>query len=370
LDDIGDTIDAERAVLVTSPGFRRRGTVARIERIMEGRLARILDSVTPNPSIDDIQALRTLEGLRDVDAVIALGGGSSIDTAKALSRVISQSREGIMPDEFWKESSVNVGAAVPIYAVPTTAGTGSEVTPTATIWDYKAGVKHSLCGDDLYPRMAILDPALTYDMPESITMSSGLDAISHALESIWNRNASPITIALATQSLRLALSALPRLKKTGHDRQARHSMMQASLMAGLAISQTRTAMSHSMSYPLTLEFGIPHGIACSFALPEILEFNAGADDGRLNTLATELGFGTIARLKSELCELLESSLTSATTLNKVLEGAPIPDILNRMIAKGRIENNIRSVGQDDLDQILRRALNRYAKGQNSKKALT
>lgn len=370
LDCIGDIVDAERVVLVTSPGFRRRGVVSRVEQIMGRRLAHVLDTVAPNPSVDDIQALCALDGLRDFDAIIALGGGSSIDTGKALSRVIAHSGEGVLGDDFWESLTPAVRSTVPIYAIPTTAGTGSEVTPTATVWDYKNGVKRSLGGEDLFPRVAVLDPVLTYGMPREVTFSSGLDAVSHAFESIWNKNASPLTVVLATESLREALRALPRLKEAENDIQARHSMMLASLMAGMAISQTKTALSHSISYPLTLKFGILHGVACSFALPEILEFNSSSDDGRLETLATELGFGTVECLGSQIGNLLETTLASATTLYEVLERTPTANLLAGMLAKGRVENNMRSVRMDDLDEIIRRALRRHADAREPGQAVT
>jgi len=359
VESIGGIIGVERAVLVTSPGFRKRGLVKRIEELMNGRIARVLDTVTPNPNLDDIDALRFMDGLDEVDSIIALGGGSSIDTAKALSRIMTSSRDEPLSDHFWKGPPPGASATVPIIAIPTTAGTGSEVTSTATIWNHQKGAKHSLCGDDLYPRTAIVDPVQTYDLPESVTVSCGLDAISHAFESIWNRNASPMSTVLATQSLRMSLDALPRLKTNGHDIQARSSMMQASLMAGLAISQTRTALSHSLSYPLTIELGIPHGIACSFALPEILEFNAAADDGRLETLVIELGYGTISRLGNELRSLLELSLSSTDSLNGMSGRTLTIDLKKRMFTRGRMDNNLRSVELNDLDPILSKALDRY-----------
>lgn len=344
---------------LTGPACRPCSLVSRIEELLNGRVAFVLDTVTPNPSLEYIDELRNVQGLGTADSIIALGGGSSLDTAKALSRILKSQRDKPLSDLFWKGTGIGADGAVPIIAIPTTAGTGSEVTPTATIWDYKAGMKRSLCGDDLYPMAAIADPTLTYSLPESITMSSGLDAVSHALESIWNNNANPVSLMLATQSLRLSLDALPRLKMNGHDHQARSSMMQASLMAGLAISQTRTALSHSISYPLTMEFGIPHGIACSFALPEILEYNASSDDGRLETLAADIGRDTTSSLGIELRRLLKQLVSDTDYRNDIIEIPLTLDLRRRMFTKGRADNNLRPVELDDLDGILREALSRY-----------
>lgn len=359
LETLGQAINCKQSVLVTSPGFRRRGVVDRIERIMNGRVVHVIDTVTPNPSVDDLMGLAALEWLHDIDSIVAVGGGSTIDTAKIMSRIASCAEDLNMPDDLWNGVTPSGNVRVPVYAIPTTSGTGSEVTPTATVWDYARGVKRSLSGDDLFPKMAILDPVLTYDLPRNITVSSGLDAISHALESVWNRNANPLTLISATQSLRMSLDALPRLVISGEDFPARRSMMQASLMAGLAISQTKTALSHSMSYPLTIEYGIPHGIACSFALPEILEFNASADDGRLENLAIELGFETIADLVGELRRILEMSIPHDGSISNIQGRVTSPELLKRMFSKGRMENNIRPATLEDLDRIVQRAVNRY-----------
>lgn len=359
IESIDKSIHIERAVLVTSKGFKRRGVVDRLEELMNGKVERVLDVVTSNPKTDDLAALANINDLDEFDTIIALGGGSGIDTAKVLSRIIRQPRNQVQYDIFSKSASASSAKELKIVVIPTTAGTGSEVTPTATIWDSERGEKRSLCGDDLYPSAAFVDPVLTYDLPESITLASGLDAVSHALESVWNRNATPISVLYATHSLMGSIDALPRLKANPYDVEARRSMMLASTMAGLAISQTRTALCHSISYPVTLELDIPHGIACSFTLPEVLEFNGSVDDGRLNQLAIELGFDTVSHLKDELCGLLETSLRDSGYLKGLRNRVKSLDFRRRMIAKGRTDNNLRQVGLSDIEHILEKALDRY-----------
>ena len=358
-ESIGDIVTGKSVVIVTSPGFRRRGLVQKVEKLLDGRTTLVLDTVTPNPSLKYINELRHIREIYAADSIIALGGGSSLDTAKALSRIIRLKKDEPISNLFSKDIEIEANRSVPVIAIPTTAGTGSEVTPTATIWDLEAETKRSLCGDDLYPMIALADPTLTYNLPGSITVSSGLDAISHALESVWNRKANPVSLMYATHSLVLSLDALPRLKMNGQDHQARSSMMQASLMAGLAISQTRTALSHSMSYPLTIKFGIPHGIACSFALPEILEFNASSDDGRLKTLVANIGRDTISSLGIELRKLLEQLLSDTDYSNEIAKIPLTLDFRRQMFTKGRAENNLRRVELDDLDGIIRNAVLRY-----------
>ena len=165
-----------------------------------------------------------------------------------------------------------------LIAIPTTAGTGSEVTPWATIWDQAAGQKYSLHQHCTWPEAAIIDAELMASLPAGATLASGLDALSHALESIWNVNRNPVSMSLAVQSARRTMTTLPQLMRNLGDLQLRAQMAEAALLAGLAFSSTKTALAHSLSYDITLQHGVPHGIACSFSLPLVLEMALGADD--------------------------------------------------------------------------------------------
>jgi phosphonate metabolism-associated iron-containing alcohol dehydrogenase len=324
-----------------------------------GGPSEVLDVVDPNPNIDNLDAAHNSDALKGVDLIIALGGGSAIDTAKILSAIASSENDYPLSDHFRKGAPIDTSTSIPVVAIPTTAGTGSEVTPTATVWDYQQKRKHSLSGTRLFPSHAILDPNLTTSLPESISVSSGLDAISHALESVWNKNSNPISTTLATQSLRLSLEALPKVRANGTDIDARSAMMIASLKAGMAISQTRTALAHSISYPITIELEVPHGIACSFALPEILEFNSAADDGRLETLSENLGFDNTRDLQTAISDLLGSL---SLPVNYFREPNTIDRILtmkDRMITSGRFENNLRQASSSDIERILESAIERY-----------
>lgn len=359
LDRIGDGIDYQRVGLITTPGFTKRGVVAHLEKALGDRLATVCDTVQPNPDIDAIDI--TAERLRHVapDCLVGLGGGSSLDTAKALARILTQPEEMTLSGHLREGLPFENERALPVITVPTTAGTGAEVTPFATVWDFQERKKHSLTGSDLFPIKAILDPTLTLCLPESLTISSGLDAISHAFESVWNKNANPVSISLATQSLTISLKTLPELKKRPHDLANRSAMMSASLLAGMAISQTRTALAHSISYPLTLGFDLPHGIACSFTLPELLKYNTEVDDGRLRCLAMTLGYEGTLELADALSKLLISldvpRFFSSYGLKRELTLA----LTHEMLMPGRANNNLRPVDVGDVHTIVRNALQCY-----------
>lgn len=355
---LAEHIDFRRIALVTSPGFTRRGTVDRIRASLGDRLVAVLDDVKPNPDVCDVDAQAALVRGLDPDCIVALGGGSSIDTAKGLARLLVQPPGATLAAHFREGAPFAAARALPVVAIPTTAGTGAEVTPFGTIWDFGLGKKYSVTGPDLYPAAAILDPELTLDLPEEVTVSSGLDAISHALESTWNRSASPITLGLATRSLQLSLPALRRLHADLRDVEARGAMMQASLLAGLAISQTRTALAHSISYPLTTAFNMPHGVACSFTLSSLLRFNAQADDGRLQQLCAALGYRDPGALADALEEDFRSLGGSGIFWRHAVEKGRVLGQAGGMIHPGRADNNMRAVSGSQLQEILEDALDR------------
>lgn len=257
-------------LLVTTAGFTRRGLTARVLNLLGAARVTVYDQVTPNPELDDLEAATTQFRDLGITQIIALGGGSVLDAAKVLAVTLPSEedkpltltlREG-RPQQWQKK--------LPLIAIPTTSGTGAEVTPFATVWDKTTHKKHSVTGDLIYPDLALLDPELTLTLPYEETLYTGLDAISHALESLWNKNRTPVSEVWAFQALTLANDALPKVLATPNDAAARENMQQASVLAGLAISQTRTAIAHSISYPLTSHFGVPHGLACSFTLPYLI----------------------------------------------------------------------------------------------------
>lgn len=239
----------------------------------------VINKIEPNPDIAGLEVLcEQLSPQNQLPGVIvALGGGSVIDTAKFLAAAgndFMQAKQFLMTGE-----GVNDLNCLPVIAIPTTAGTGSEVTCWATVWDKQNQKKYSLSDTRLYPESALCDPNLTLGIPAELTLSTGLDALSHALESIWNKNRNPVSSALATESARSILYVLPALIRQPDSVPHRSKMMEASIKAGLAFSNTKTSIAHNISYAITLQFGTPHGIACSFTLPKIMSAVIGQDEG-------------------------------------------------------------------------------------------
>ena len=254
---------------------------------LAGAPAVVVDTITPNPDFKDLTetCARYAAAPAPPEVIVALGGGSVIDAAKVLAaaggdfaRVRRFLETGAGAEDL---------RAVPIIAVPTTAGTGSEVTCWAAVWDAANGKKHSLARPSLYPEHALVDPELHLGLPRELTISTALDALSHALESLWNLNANPVSRALAIAAAAELLDALPSLIADLGDIASRTRVARAALMAGLAFSNTKTALAHALSYPITLDHGVAHGIACSFSLPLVMRAAIGVDadcDAALQTI--------------------------------------------------------------------------------------
>ncbi len=260
-------------------------------------------NVAPNPDYRLLaeQTSRFARLTQQPEVIVALGGGSVIDSAKVFAAAGGDF--GRVSTFLETQKGAELLSATPIIAVPTTAGTGSEVTCWGTVWDEATGKKYSLARPDLYPTHAVVDPRLMLAKPRLLTISTGLDALSHALESLWNVNNNPVSANHAVFAARNVLDVLPRLVGDLGNIELRSRMAMAALFAGLAFSNTKTAIAHSLSYPITLRHGVQHGIACSFSLPMVLRSVQGA--GGLCEDSLKQIFGPdLARAADELEDVL------------------------------------------------------------------
>jgi alcohol dehydrogenase len=340
------TVARGRALLVTSQGHTKRGTTERIRALYPDPIS-VHDQVRSNPTISALVGTTNAAREANPDVVIALGGGSVIDSAKV-------ARLAVMDPTFDVRTAVAggygfAGAAVPLVAIPTTAGTGSEVTPTATIWDDTTHRKHSLADGSLFPSSAIVDPELAVNLGWHSTLSPGLDAFVQCFESIWNVNASPVPTELAARGIGLIPDALRSLRLDPTDTGSRGAMAEGALLSGLAISQTRTALAHSLSYPVTAHLGLAHGLACALFLPAVLKFNLDSDDGRMQLLRAD-GSGDDP-LESVLSLFAELEVASA--IREEIGARPdLRSLADEMLTTDRSRNNLRPVEREDVRDIV------------------
>lgn len=272
-------LGTRRALLIAFPEAIGLGLVERIRGLLGERLVAVETSVQPNPDVQWLAPMyeRLWREHPQAECVVALGGGSAIDCAKVMLTRGPGGRFGELLAAMEGAAPMQAGAHRKLIAIPTTAGTGSEVTPWATVWDQARGRKLSLQLPWTWPEAAIVDADLMRSLPPAATLASGLDALSHALESLWNIHRNPVSASLAVAAARSIIATLPHLMARPGQPELRERLATAALQAGLAFSNTRTALAHSLSYDITLQHGTPHGIACSFSLPRIMQLAAGRD---------------------------------------------------------------------------------------------
>ncbi len=269
---------------------REEGWLDRILQSLEDCRVKgeVFSGVEPNPGISTVERGRKLCEKFKPDCILALGGGSVIDTAKALALLFSQ---GGTLDRFFLPRVIEE-ETLPVVAIPTTAGTGSEVTRYSVITVGRR--KKVLMGYSLIPRVAILDSLLLQSLPPQVVLASGLDAFSHALEALWVRNTNPLVHPLAERAIELILDNLPPAFSRDDDLISRENLLFASLLAGISINSCGTGLIHGMSHPLTTFYDLPHGIANAILMPYVMEFNFPAVMRVLARLA-ELGDESYSR---------------------------------------------------------------------------
>jgi len=332
LKDIDIYINHRKALLVTSQGFVERGLVDEIVTYTNN-IVGVISSIKSHPEFVDIEEIYSQAYQNQFELIIAIGGGSVMDVAKFIS-VHNTNKDYQFVEDLTKEKILKKDyKIIPIISIPTTAGTGSEVTPYSTIWNVQEKQKYSLNLPDLFSEVAIYDPVLTLTVPKDITIQTGLDALSHSLESIWNKNASPVTINYAVKSAKLIVNNLVNLTNDLDNLDLRDDMMMACMYAGLAFSNTQTAIAHAISYYVTANKGIPHGLACSFTLPTLIDNIVGKYDFIDDALIEIFGELSSNRLRDLLKELnISTEFESYDIDEKELD-----------ILKNSLQSNIRAM---------------------------
>jgi alcohol dehydrogenase len=337
--------------LITTDGWLSRGVAALVGDASTP--ISLVGGVPVNPKMSDV--VRLASQVPNVELLVAVGGGSVIDAAKGMIalKALRGDRELIqrhlcdsapLPDDLHP---------LPLIAVPTTTGTGSEVTRWATIWGEDMS-KYSLVHPELCPTYAILAPELCLSMPAEVTLASGLDAASHAMESVWNCRHTPTTDVLANASLKIMRADLVRALRSPQNLEIRRSVQQASLLAGMAMGTTQTALAHSISYPFTGRFGLPHGLACSFTLPEVARFNLQESPERLRPIAD--AFDVVPRHLPDAIASWLTGLGIGRFVARYLRPGFIEAIGSNLINPARAGNNIRIADGNAALGIVRRSL--------------
>ncbi len=343
-----------KALVVCGRGsVRREGYLEQVRSSLaeSGVEGVVMEGVEPEPTVEMVERGRAELQRSGCDIVIGLGGGSVMDVAKAIGG-LAGTRESAAAFVAGPEPP---RPGLPVICLPTTSGTGAEVTRNAVITDPARRVKASIRGDSLMPAVAIVDPELTLSLPPEPTAASGLDAFVQALEAFVSRGASIITDDWSLRALAAIAGSLRRAWRNGGDRQAREQMSLGSLLAGMALGSARLGLVHGMAHPLGLLYHVPHGLVCAVLLPEVVRFNAAVAADKYGAAARAMGAGrTVDDLLDWIAELYgEMGVPSRF---EQLKEDDFEIIVKQTLASGSTRANPRPVTESDVTEILRRLM--------------
>lgn len=340
--------NASRPLLISDKILENIGTVRKIkDAINVDSKVKVIAEYTEVPQDSDLKVVNKLAKIykeNNCDSIVAVGGGSVIDTAKGLRMLISQNEEDI--NKLMGNEILKYGIHIPFIVIPTTAGTGSEVTLVAVIEDKIKNLKMEFISYFLLPDVAILDPEMTITLPKKATASTGIDALCHAIESYTCMQKNPISDVYAKTAIKLITENLENAVKNGKDKKARLAMANASLMAGIAFSNSMVGLAHAIAHSLGAVCHIPHGDAVAIILPYAMEYN-------------------LDKLKNEYAELLECIVPEDEYINITKEKRAERTIeeIKKMILKlnciAGLPAKLQDAGisKDDFEKVAQTAIN-------------
>jgi alcohol dehydrogenase class IV len=363
LPDLVASLGAQRPLLVTDKYLESTGAAERLLSLLReaGMSPRLFSDTVPDPTSDSLTALVAAQAEHRSDLVIGFGGGSPMDTAKAVALLAEQG--GQMRD--YKAPCANLGPALPVIAIPTTAGSGSEATQFTIITDSDTDEKMLCTGLAFLPTAAIVDYELTLSMPARLTADTGVDALTHAVEAYVSRKANPFSDGMALQAISAIGGHLRRVYSDGSDVSAREAMMTASLQAGIAFSNASVALVHGMSRPIGAHFHVAHGLSNAMLFAAVTEFSVDAAETRYATCARALGVASDTRSDAvaarflvdelrQLCVDLEVPTPEVYGIDEDRWTRLLPLMAEQALASGSPSNNPRVPTADDICGIYTR----------------
>lgn len=353
-------LKAQKVAIITDPGIIKAGLLDKITSILkeEKLLYNVFDGVDPNPKDRNVERGAQVVRSFGADAMVAIGGGSVIDCAKAIGVLVSH--DGMRIKDFEGKTAVKK-QILPFIAIPTTAGTGSEVTFSAVITDTENNYKMTVRSPFMAAKVALLDPKLTVTVPPHITASTGMDALTHAIEAYTVKVSEPVSDALALYAIELISNNLVNAVKNGEDIEARACMLVGSLLAGIAFSHSDVGSVHCMAEALGGVYDAPHGICNAVLLPYVMEYNVEFCLEKYSRIAQAMGevFYTIEEGAMKAVERVKELAVDVGLPSFKSLGVKEEDLekLADMAAKNiSTESNPREMTKEDYLTLFRRAM--------------
>lgn len=352
-----------KVTIITDPGLVQSGIITRVEDLLSQaglKIARF-SGVEPDPRYEIVAEAAEAVRREKADLLLGIGGGSSLDIAKVAAILVTNAD----PVTSYFGIDLVPQPGVPMILIPTTAGTGSEVTPIAILSDHHEKLKKGVVSPFLFPDCALLDPELTLGLSPEVTAATGMDALIHALESYTSKNATPMTDMLACQALDLLFNNIREAYAEGGNLKARANMLEGSLLAGMAFANAGVTAVHAFAYPIGAEFHIPHGIANTIMLLPVMQFNLLGNLDKFANLAkvfgqeiTGLSKRKAAQMAVEAMQELAADLNVPQRLSVFgVRDEHIPALAEGVMKVTRLlANNPRNLHVEDAEAIYRRVL--------------
>lgn len=367
IEQIGEAVagfDAKNVVIITDKGVWETGLVTRPKEILEnaGIKVHVINDTPPEPSVAQVNAIFTAAKQFECQLIVGIGGGSSMDTAKLVSLLLTN---GVELTDLVKGKAAITRRGVPTLMVPTTAGTGSEATPNAIVLVPEEELKVGIVSDKMVSDCVILDPEMTTGLPKHITANTGMDALCHAIECYISKKGNPFSDTFALKAISLISRSIRTAYNDGKNLQAREDMLLGACYGGISIATSSTTAVHALSYPLGGKYHIPHGLSNAILLPDVMKFNLDVCEEKFRDIAVAMGIDTTSctvrqaaeKMIENLYSMIEDMNVKCDLREKGINEEVLPELIEAAAKVTRLlDNNPKVVTKDDMREIYKKLL--------------
>lgn len=355
---------AENVVIITDQGVWNSGLVERPKALLEAEdvHVHVINNTPPEPTVDQVNEIFQTAKEFECQMIIGIGGGSSIDTAKIVSLLLTND---VPLRDLVKGQAQIVRRGLPTLMIPTTAGTGAEATPNAIVLVPEEELKVGIVNDKMVADCVILDPTVTVNLPKHITANTGMDALCHAIECYISKKANPLSDTFALKAITLISRSIREAYQNGHNLKAREDMLLGALFGGISIATSSTTAVHALSYPLGGRYHIPHGLSNAILLPDVMKFNLDVCEEKFQDIAVAMGLdvtGCTTRQAAEkmianLYSMIEDLNVKCDLRAKGINEEVLDDLIEAASKVTRLlNNNPKVVTKDDMREIYKKLL--------------
>ena len=367
IEQIGEAVagfGAKNVVIITDKGVWETGLVTRPKEILEnaGIKVHVINDTPPEPSVAQVNAIFTAAKQFECQLIVGIGGGSSMDTAKLVSLLLTN---GVELTDLVKGKAAITRRGVPTLMVPTTAGTGSEATPNAIVLVPEEELKVGIVSDKMVSDCVILDPEMTTGLPKHITANTGMDALCHAIECYISKKRNPFSDTFALKAISLISRSIRTAYNDGKNLQAREDMLLGACYGGISIATSSTTAVHALSYPLGGKYHIPHGLSNAILLPDVMKFNLDVCEEKFRDIAVAMGIDTSSctvrqaaeKMIENLYSMIEDMNVKCDLREKGINEEVLPELIEAAAKVTRLlDNNPKVVTKDDMREIYKKLL--------------